>query len=401
MASPYIAESTDGDSIQRFPDWRELLVILMERAWIGITVALLVFAVVFVQLKRTVPQYRSSAVLMVQVQVPQILNYQDVVTANVRNLEYFNTVVKTLHSRTMIETAITEAGLAENKAFFPGVTSVVAKAAAAQSLIAIDPVERSRLINVSVVHPDPQVASDLANALARAYIQQDLDDRMSASVQAVEWLRIKSDEYRERVEEGRLRLQEYREKAESVSLEEDQNIVIAKLKSLNESLTAAQIERIDAETRWKSIQIQLDSEIPSEEIAAQLNDPGLSESLQAWLAAQRQLSELSQRYMSGHPKLQEALHASKILRERFVESCDLTVLGLRRRYETLQVKENALREALKKQEEEAFALARDLVRYNDLKQSVADDQELYQTMVSRMKEASVAESLPTDLIRLV
>ena len=112
------------------------------------------------------------------------------------------------------------------------------------------------MINITAEHPDPGIASDLANALARAYIQQDLDMRMEASMQAIDWLRARSEEYRAKLEAGLLQLQEYREQSGSVSLEEDQNIVIEKLKALNGALTLAQTDRIQAETMWKSVQAQ-------------------------------------------------------------------------------------------------------------------------------------------------
>ena len=49
MAAPYIADENSADSQPRIPDWREILAILMERAWIGVAVAVVVFAFFFIQ----------------------------------------------------------------------------------------------------------------------------------------------------------------------------------------------------------------------------------------------------------------------------------------------------------------------------------------------------------------
>lgn len=400
MTTPYIANSNKEDSPARIPDWREITAILMERAWVGLTVALVVFAFFFVQLKRTVPYYRSTSVLMVDAQTPRILNYQDVMSLNVRNLEYFNTVINTLHSRQMMEKAVAGSGLADHPAFFPGVTGVVHKAAAAQQLVSIAPVEKSRLINITAEHSDPQVASALANAVAHAYIQQDLDNRMNTSLQAVEWLRLKSDEYREKLETGLLALQEYRENAESVSLEEDQNIVIAKLKALNAALTAAQTDRIDAQSQWQAVQTQLDRNLSREQIAAQLSDEGVGFALSAWRQQQQETGRLRQRYKSGYPEMQEAVELEQALKKRFEESCDVAVYALKARYEALTDREAGLKQALQEQEQLAFSLARQLVRYNDLKRNVEADQEIYQSMISRMKETHISETLPTEGIRI-
>ena len=400
MATPYISDPGNDGSSSRIPDWREILTILMERAWIGVAVALVVFAVVFIQLKRTVPYYRSTSVLLVEAQVPRILNYQDVVSANVRNLEYFNTVINTLHSHQMMEQAVEQSGLADHPVFFPELSGIEQKAAAAQQLVTISPVEKSRLIHVTVEHPVPQVACDLANAMAHAYIQQDLDNRMNASMQAVEWLRVKSDEYREKLEKGLLALQEYREEAESVSLEEDQNIVIAKLSALNAALTQAQTERIDAETSWKAVQRQVDAGDSREQIAMQLDEETVRAALLDWQNQKQTVARLQQRYKADYPDLKEAVETEQLLRRRFEEACDLAVSSMKTHYETLRSRETELQKALREQEQVAFSLARQLVRYNDLKRNVEADQEIYQSMIARMKETSISETLPSDVIRV-
>ncbi|HKL22392.1 MAG TPA: Wzz/FepE/Etk N-terminal domain-containing protein, partial [Tichowtungia sp.] len=130
MATPYIADTNQNNSQARIPNLREIAAILIERAWVGIAVALVVFSLFFINVKRAVPYYRSTAVLLVDSQTPRILNYQDVVSLNVRNLEYFNTVINTLHSRQMMEKAVQRSGLMDHPKFFPGVTGTVAKAAA-------------------------------------------------------------------------------------------------------------------------------------------------------------------------------------------------------------------------------------------------------------------------------
>lgn len=400
MSTPYIANERPEDSQPRIPDWREILAILMERAWIGVAVALVVFSIFFIQLKRTVPYYQSTAVILIEAQTPRILNYQDVMSLNVRNLEYFNTVINTLHSRHMMERAAESSGLVDHPDFFPGATGVVQKAAAAKSLINITPVEKSRLINITVEHFNPEVAADLANAMAHAYIQQDLDNRMNTSLQAVEWLREKSVEYREKLEKGLLELQEYRETAGSVSLEEDQNIVIAKLKALNEALTGAQTDRIEAESLWLAVQQQVDNHLSREQIALQLDEQTVGAALSEWQAQKQKVAQLKQRYKADYPDLQEAVETEKALRQQFEEACDLAVSSLKTRYETLKTREAGLQDALEQQEKMAFSLSRQLVQYNDLKRNVEADQEIYQSMISRMKETSISETLPTEVIRL-
>ncbi len=399
--TPYVAgeaESADGP-LSKFPDWREGVAILMERAWLGVLIASLVFLAFFFQARRQTPCYRSTATLLVEAQIPKILNYQDVLAYNTRNLEYFNTHLNALHSRNMMAQALERSGLAQDPRFLPGKTADE-KIEIAQGFVTLTAVEKSRMINIVVEHSDPQLAANLANALAQSYIQQDLDNRMGASMQAVDWLRERSEEYREKLEKGLLELQEYREQTGSVSLEEDQNIVIEKLKALNGALTSAQTDRIQAETMWKSVQAQIDARTPLTQIAAVLNDLAVQTALQKLQEQQREVAGLQQRYRDRHPDLQQAVELEEKFKKQFEDACTDALYALKSRYEMLVEREKGLQTALQEQERAAFELDRKLVRYNELKRNIEADQEIHQAVIARMKEASISESMPTDVIRL-
>lgn len=409
MKTNYLAQTTSEPPVSGLPDWRELAAIIIERFWFGLAAGTAVFLFIAFRLMQTVPYYRSTAVMMVEPIQPRLLNYQDVFVSNIRNVEYFNTIINTLHSQQMMEKALTHSGLATRPDFLPGITNLSGKAAAALSLLSITAVEKTRLIQITAEHPEPKIASDLANAMAQSYIQQELDNRMKASMQAVEWLRERSEEYREKLEQGMLALQKYREEAQSVSLEEDQNIVIAKLKSLNAALTDAQTERIDAQSRWEAIQGKVKKLTPLDTpdnlkrlqmIAPELDNPALSDTLSRLRAQQQEVVRLRERYKSEHPDLKAAVQQELQLLLEFQQVFSAANYAIRSQYETLAAREENLKKALQEQEQQAFLLARELVRYNDLKRNVEADQNIYESVISRMKEASISETLPTEVIRV-
>lgn len=401
MATSYIAGNNQGGNTQgRIPDLQNLAALVRERIWYGLLVMAVVFSVTYIRLKRIEPRYQSAATLLVEAQVPRLLNFQDAMAINIRNLEYFNTVINMLHNRAMMENAVQRSGLENHPAFFPSVTGLVQKAAAAQSCVSINPIEKSRLIKITVQHTDPEVAAMLANGVAEAYIQQDLDDRMSLSMRAIEWLQERADEYRGKMEEGLNQLQKYREDTKSVSLEDDQNIVIEKLKSINSALTLAQTELINAESELNVIQKQREDGQPWVQIAPQFSNQAVREALQAWQRQQQNVATLRERYKPDYPDLQEAIRLEQSLEAKFEQTCENALQGMKSRNAALQDRQAGLRKALEEQEQLAFTLDRQLVHYNELKRNVETDSEIYQSFLSRMKEASVADSLPTEMIRL-
>ena len=399
---PYIASGTGNEeSLSRFPDWREAVAILIERAWLGTVVAAVVFLAFFIEARRQTPMYRSTATLLVEAQIPKILNFQDILSYNTRSLEFFNTHLNALHSRNMLAAALKRSGLDGKPGFLPGQKTLEEKAEAARGLVTIQAVEKTRMIDITVEHSDAQAASDLANALAQSYIQQYLDMRMNASMEAVDWLQARSEEYRQKLEKGMAELQHYREQTGSVSLEEDQNIVIDKLKALNAALTAAQTERIQAETEWKAVQAQLEAQVPVARMAAVIRDAEVQAALQRLQDQQREVARLQQRYREGYPDLQQALELQNRLQAQFNEACSNALQAVKSRYDIQVEREQNLQAALQVQEKAAFDLDRKLVRYNELKLNVESDREIHQAVIARMKEASISETLPADIIRMV
>lgn len=403
MARPlsYIADSGSAQESSPLMDWREILAIIVERVWIGILVATSVMLLFWYDTSRQVPYFRSTATLIVEAQVPQFFNFQDIMSFNTRNLEYFNTHIKAMHSRPIVAAAIEKGNLDDRREFTPGVKPGPGQTEAAMRFLNIAPVERTRMLNIVVEHPDPAIAADFANAVAHAYIQQDLDNRMSASMQAVEWLRARAEEYRVSLERGLLELQKYRESTQSVSLEEDQNIVIAKLTALNNSLTEAQTGRIQLETRWNAVKEQLDKGVPAIEAAMLVDDSTVRDAQRPLRDQQRKMESIQQRYRPGHPDYMLAVEELRNAEAQFHRVCEQAIQALRSAYELAVERERNLEKALREQEQEAFELDRKLVRYDELRRNVEADQKIYQAVIDRMKEALMSGTLPADLIRLV
>jgi len=68
----------------------------------------------------------------------------------------------------------------------------------------------SLLVRICYAHPDPAMAADIANLIAEAYLDFDLEQSIARSMQAVEDLRVRLEQQKVRVEESEVKLAEYR-----------------------------------------------------------------------------------------------------------------------------------------------------------------------------------------------
>ena len=120
-------------------------------------------------------------------------------------------------------------------------------------------VKDSRLVNIGFRSTDPLLSAQVANALARAYLQQNLEFRSKTSGEASDWLTKQVGELRKLVEENEAALQRYRTEhgAEALMTDrlgtEQQNIVVQKLAALQVAETKARTETIERLAQYQQL----------------------------------------------------------------------------------------------------------------------------------------------------
>src|SRR5437899_795940 len=209
--------------------------VILERRWLVVTAFFSVFALCLIYLFNARRIYQAAARMQIDRESDNVLNIKDVFAVDGREQDYLQTQYKNLQSRSLIESVVGKLNLGRDPRY---ARSVDPLKAVAQD-ITIAPIRLSRLVDVKVEHPDPRQAAAIANALVDTFIQQNLDQKMSKSLEALRWLKVEADTLERDVEEKDLALQKYRVEKKMVSLEESQNIVLQALKQAQADLDKA------------------------------------------------------------------------------------------------------------------------------------------------------------------
>ena len=437
-------ESDFADSRQPMMiDWRRQLHILWERRSLLLLTAGAVISLTIFWLWRQTPIYEATAQILVESETMKVLNIQDVVSTDARDLQYINTQVKILQSPTLIRQAAEAMKLAEDPRFFlqklPPTTAcgkAVAQcrtsinillsrvadilkpsedprlhskqlpstpdlAEALGACLTITADRTSRLITIRASHRVPDLTAQLANGLAKEFIHENLNRRLSASLETATWLQQQAEEIKPKLAKSEAAMQEYREVNHAVSLEDRQNIVVDKLKALSADLTQAHTERLATEAEWNTIQAALTNgrpvitipliaaDVQVKVLQTQLNDKMIA------LASQRE------RYKADYPTVVTAQAELRELTQKLLAAGTTAVEAAQGKYQLAKSKEKSLATALQEQEQQALKLDRILTGYSTLKRNAETDRQLYDSIVIRMKETSVAGKLETSNTRLV
>lgn len=86
--------------------------------------------------------------------------------------DYYRTQYQLLETRTLLEKVYADLNLSEVPEFSGGWKDL-------QNVIKIEPITRSRLVNISVASYDPKLAAKIANYLAKSFTEQNIKNRLS------------------------------------------------------------------------------------------------------------------------------------------------------------------------------------------------------------------------------
>ncbi len=383
----------------------DCLILIRERWPIGLAIGLLIAGLVIFQEARKPNIYQSTAELRIELQQERVLNIPSVrlplmfieqemeAQINImRSRRFTDYVIESLTptERTLIVQAYKTA---ENPD--PSIKEIIRSA----NRITRDP--RSIIIKVSFAHRDPEAAALLANRHASRFIDFVTDSARLSNRAALVFLEEQSEDLQVQLETLRRELQSYRQRYNLVSLEESQNIVVERLKTLSASLTGAKVRVLElsaalelvAEAKEEGMNL---STLP---VVAQY---GSIAQISSQIEALRTTRDtLSRRYLERHPRMIDNARELESLQELLQENIASAISDLRNRHTEARNQLANLERELANAEEQAFLLDQRAVEYDILRQNLRSKESLYAEVTRRMNETSVSSQLDRQDLSII
>src|SRR5437879_1629972 len=271
--------------------------VVLERRWLVVSAFCSVLALCLIYLFNAQRIFQATARMQIDRESDNVLNIKDVFAVDGREQDYLQTQYKNLQSRSLIQAVVGKLSLEKDPRYARSVEPV---RAVAQD-IAIAPIRLSRLVDVKVEHPDPQVAANVANALTETFIQQNLDQKMTKSLDALRWLKVEADTLERDVEAKDLALQRYRVEKKMVSLEESQNIVLQALKQAQADLDKSRSDAAAAQKMDEEVERLLQAGTSIDAIPQVVNNSLIREMRKSLAEKEALLANLLKRYKDKYP----------------------------------------------------------------------------------------------------
>jgi capsular exopolysaccharide synthesis family protein len=395
--SPHHSPGKDEEVVER-RTLRDYLIILRERLWIALPIALLVAVGIGYYQSRATPLYQSRATLRFE-KPDRIVATEGVTRPEVQSEFDINTYLEILKSDKLRQRVVNSLSPQEVKILqrpfltklSPGATPP--SAAAALGSMVPSPVRNSFLISVTVNHQDPEAAALIANRYIDQFMQQIMDSTMGKNEYATDFLRKRSDDLRKESEASALQVQRFMEVHKLVSLDESTNLVNARLQTVSTELTRVRLARLELESQVKQIEAYQTEGRNLFEISAIATYDQIP-SLNAQIAElTRTQTVLGERYLERHPLMIEIANKLRIAQEQLGKQVSLAIADLKSRLAKTTDSERTFAQEKQLQETEFFKL-RDLRgEYNSLKNQADVAQKNYIDILDRLNQTTTTKSL--------
>jgi polysaccharide biosynthesis transport protein len=422
--------------------------VIYKRRWIITPVFVLVLTIGVVNTLRETPVYQGRTQLMIESDTPKVAKIDQMfdTASGYYDEEFRQTQFRILQSRTLAKRTIDNLklwnrarlgdgpvprasfnvvdlamqGVSVAVGFVKGAFNQAPPPAAAKEKTAVDetarqsarideflgglsivPVKNSRIVEVRYSSTDPVFAAAAANALSKAYIEQNMEFRFNTSKDAADWLGDRLSEQRRALEVSEAALQAFKEKNGTVSVADSaSNIVVQRLTDLNGALTKAKTERINKEALYNQLQSAEGTGNLETYPAVIANE--YIQKLKADLAdLQRQQATLAQRYNDRHPEMIRIRSTIETAEAKLKGELTKVVESVRNEYQAAFSEERSLQSALEMQKTEALGLNRKGIEYGVLLREVESNKQIYDSLMQRTKETGISSELRASNVRVV
>jgi capsular exopolysaccharide synthesis family protein len=420
-----------GDGEVHLSDY---LRVLYKRRWPAVTALLLVFVSATIYTFTATPVYSARVQILIEKEASNVVTFKEAVEQNQSTDDYYQTQYRILQSRALARRTLDSAQLWQHPQFAdasdqsgdigavisalrslrwsssnrvepPSPNETKAESRAIDlflSYVTVSPIRNSRLVDLSFESPDPALAARIANGMAKAYIEQNLEFKFLASKEASDWLAARLGEQRVQVEKSEQALQRYREQTtDAVSLEERQNIVIQKLADLSGAVTRAKTERIEKEAAYKQIRDLQNSHASLDNLPAVLSNAFVQQQKAQLADLQRQQAQMSEKLGPNHPDMLKVGLAIRTADAKIQGETAKIVQAMQNDYQRALAQERSLAEALEQQKREALDLNRKGIEYSVLTRDANSNRQIFDSLMQRTKETGISGELKTSNIRVV
>lgn len=382
------------------PGLRDYWQIFLRRKWLIILPIIAIVSIAVPGSFVLTPFYQASTTLISQ-EVERGSVLQGVANIPIPRGEEMNTVRYKIESRRYMKEVADKTGIAEylrsvgEEANIDDVVRYLRKITTLRA-------RSSRIIEISVTHPRPDMAKNIADAIANTYVDNTLKWRQETTVASTSFINQELEVYRQRLREAEEALLAAQEKGVLDSLSSEDNSLIKELAKLRTDLVEVELDLQEANSELQNARQLSAGDVTDGYSPAFYTDPEIA-SLRAKLAGlQTQYAELSMRYTDQYPeartlkgeiiRTQEELGQARAKFGTRQQDIAVRIQYWEDKLRALQVKRTALNDKINEYDRKLQQLPQRQLELTRLRREQAAAESTYSMLLARLNEAELLRS---------
>ncbi|QJR80198.1 polysaccharide biosynthesis tyrosine autokinase [Alteromonas pelagimontana] len=390
-----------------------------------IVLAILFTLLVALVVMKMTPIYSATASLLIESQPANVMSIEEIYKSDTTRKDYMQTQYEIIQSRQVASRAVDELDLANDPVFMPpsdGGIAILNKAknwiksaipflpkqektelteeqradkrrqAAINKLmrsIKVSLVDNTQVIEITAISDSPQLAAQIANTMGDVYIENYLQAKVDMTTKATSFLTESMDGLRDKLAEAEKKLSEFYEDNQLVNLSNGVvGLTAEELEQLSDQLIDAQTTLKQNRTIYEQTQRNGADYGALARLPEVLNHPNIQSVRRQEAAALSRVSELSKVYGAKHPQMVAANAELASVRDTLQTQIRDLISSITTQFRAAQERVATLQEEVSTVKAEYRKLSNLENQRRALQRDVDINQQLYNSMFTRLKETS-------------
>ena len=265
-----------------------------------------------------------------------------------------------------------------------------------ESSLQIQRVGNSRLVSISYESDDPRLSARVVNAVVSDYMQL----HQLATRKLTKMLAEQVQEAKQDLEKSEAKMTKYARRNGLLYLETDkgttENVVNQRLRQLQSQLTQAQADRYQKQSLYGLVQKGDYSALPNV-----LQDKLLQDLTVQTTNLKSQYAQLSSTFTDSYPQVKQVKKQLAAVEQSLARERQRAAATITNDYLASVRNEALLLRAYQQQKNAASAIAERSNQYNLLKRNADSDNQMYDTLLQKVKEASLVAKIKANNVSVV
>ena len=393
-----------GDDVTERRTFRDYFIILRERSWIALPLALLFSIGYGYREMQAIPLFSARATM--QFEKPDtVVAIQNVVDTSVRSDVDMNTHLEVLRS-SMLAAEVRAALTPEEQLILKRPAMRRSPPGTDPANIGVDmgsmsavPSRASFIISINVTHQDPEAAAVIANKYVDSFMRYLFTKGSSGNQTAVQFLTSQAERLRLESEEANQVLQRYMREKNLLSLDSSTNLVTEQFKraaALREE-GRLRLAQIDEKVRQiESFQAGGRNLLEISEIGT---NPMVSPLNNQLIRLRQELTLLSERYLELHPSIIAKNSEISVTEGDLARSITQAVAELRTRQAEAQQNMRMAEAEYARAEKAQIDLTDTSIAYSSLKTEADTKEQNYRAILARLNDTKTVKNIENVPVR--